>query len=70
MRVQIDLEKCNGYGSCVAAAPAFFEMDDSGSFAVVRNENPQEDMRAVVSAAVRVCPTHAISIVEEGGRGA
>ena len=66
MRIQIDLKKCNGYGSCMIPAPDIFELDESGSFAVVLNEHPPEDRRAAVVEAAKVCPTRAISIVEEG----
>ena len=67
MRVLIDLGKCNGYGSCVIAAPTVFQLNESGDFADVIAASPPPERRAEVLDAVRVCPTRAISVVDDVG---
>ena len=63
MKVVVDLSICDLHGLCVEAAPEVFEIGDDGELHV-RNETPPEGLRAKVDAAVRGCPTSAISIEE------
>jgi ferredoxin len=61
MKVVVDLSICNLHGLCVETVPEVFQMGEDGALHVV-NETPPEDLRAKVSAAVRECPTGAISV--------
>jgi ferredoxin len=63
MKVVVDLSVCNLHGLCVDTAPEVFQMGEDGALHVV-NETPPEDLRKKVSAAVRECPTGAISVEE------
>jgi ferredoxin len=63
MRVVVDFSICDLHGLCVETAPEVFQIGDDGALHVV-NETPAEDLRAKVRAAVRDCPTGAISIEE------
>jgi ferredoxin len=63
MRVLVDLDLCQGHGVCCSEAPDVFEMD--GDKVKVKDASPSEDQRAAVLAAVKYCPTRAISIEEE-----
>ena len=63
MRVVVDLSTCDLHGLCVEAAPEVFEIGDDGVLHVLE-ETPPEGLRAKVDAAVRECPTGAISIEE------
>ena len=63
MKVVVDLSVCNLHGLCVEAAPEVFEIGDDGNLHVL-NETPPEGLRKKVDAAVRSCPTSAISIEE------
>jgi ferredoxin len=63
MKVVVDLSICDLHGLCVETAPEVFQIGDDGSLHVVI-ETPPEDLRAKVGAAVRDCPTGAISIEE------
>ena len=62
-KVLVDLNVCDLHGICVEAAPEVFEMGDDGVLRIL-NETPGEGLRAKVDAAVRECPTGAISIKE------
>jgi ferredoxin len=61
MRVVVDFDLCESNALCMALAPEVFEVRDD-DFLYVLNENPPEDLREKVEAAVRTCPKHAISI--------
>ena len=63
MKVVVDLSICDLHGLCVETAPEVFKIGADGTLHVV-NETPPEDLRAKVGAAVRDCPTGAISIEE------
>jgi ferredoxin len=65
MKIILDLEKCNGYGSCVLAAPTVFAINSSGDFADVINVNLTESLRPQIIEAARVCPKRAIQILED-----
>lgn len=64
MKVLADTAKCEGYANCIIAAPDVFSLDEDAIVQVV-DEHPDERQRAVVEEAVRVCPTGALTIVEE-----
>jgi ferredoxin len=64
MRIVVDHNKCTGLGMCEAEAPDLFEVQDDGSL-IVLDEQPAEDQREALEAAVESCPTEALSIVED-----
>ncbi|MFC6236344.1 ferredoxin [Longivirga aurantiaca] len=64
LRVSIDLTRCAGYGNCVDAAEAVFEMSDVDDIAVVLLAEPGPDLWESVRKAARVCPANAIVIDE------
>jgi ferredoxin len=61
MRVVVNFDLCESNALCMAAAPEVFEVRDD-DFLYVLDENPPEELREKVLAAVRVCPKTAISI--------
>ena len=63
MKVVVDLNLCNVHGLCLETAPEVFDIGDDGVVRVL-NETPPEGLRAKVNAAVKGCPTGAISIEE------
>lgn len=63
MRVEADLDLCQGHAACEMEAPDVFEVPKRGKV-IVREANPAEAMRADVENAVRYCPTQALRIVE------
>jgi ferredoxin len=63
-RVEVDRGLCQGHGVCESEAPAVFSVSRKGELTVLQPAPPEAE-RARVEAAVKYCPTHALSIVEE-----
>ncbi len=61
MKVVVDFDLCESNALCMAAAPEVFEVRDD-DFLYVLQENPPEELRDKVEAAVRSCPKQAIRI--------
>ena len=61
VKIVVDFDRCQSNALCMSAAPELFEVRDDG-FLYVLQEEPGEDQRAALEAAVRACPTQAISI--------
>jgi ferredoxin len=64
MRVVVDFDVCESNAICMGLAPEVFEVRDD-DFLYVLQENPPEELRSKVEAAVRGCPKQAISLVED-----
>ena len=68
MRVVVDLELCQGHAVCQGEAPEVFRVvDRPGSYARVEliQEQPPEELRKKLEAAVLYCPNRVISIVDD-----
>lgn len=61
-RIVVDRDLCQGHGVCESEAPGVFEVSKDAVLNIL-NETPED--RRSVEAAVKYCPTHALSIVEE-----
>lgn len=66
-RVVVDRDLCQGHGVCESEAPNVFEVSKKGDL-TVRDERPPDAERKNVELAVKYCPTHALTIVDEGER--
>ncbi|MFX1782999.1 ferredoxin [Prescottella equi] len=64
MRVEADLDLCQGHAACEMEAPDVFTVPKRGKVTVL-DANPSESLRADVESAVRYCPTQALRIVED-----
>ncbi|HZR51782.1 MAG TPA: ferredoxin [Streptosporangiaceae bacterium] len=64
MRVEADLDACQGYVCCVMAAPEVFDVDDDTAKVVLLNGAPDEALRAKVENAVRSCPSRALRVID------
>lgn len=58
-RIESDVTRCQGYANCVALGGEYFDLDDDGLVAVLR-ETVEEAEREQVDEAVRSCPVSAI----------
>lgn len=68
MKVVADLEVCIGAGVCVLTAPEVFDQSgEDGTVRVLVGEVPA-DRAKLVREAVDLCPSAALSIVDEGER--
>ncbi len=65
MRVKVDWDLCQGHAVCASEAPEVFAFDKESSQVRVLLERPPEELRVQVAAAVRYCPTRALSIEVE-----
>jgi sterol 14-demethylase len=65
LRVAVDLDLCQGHAVCVAEAPEVFAIDRATNRVRVLEAEPDPALRSKVEAAVRYCPTRALSIQEE-----
>lgn len=64
MRIVVDRDLCQGHGVCESEAPGIFHVG-KGSQLEVLVSSPPEDRRDEVAAAVRYCPTSALTIEED-----
>lgn len=60
--ISASVEACDGYGNCVFAAPAYFDIGSDGSVKVLQDEIADGD-RPMVEHAVAECPAAALAIV-------
>ena len=65
MRVKVDWDLCQGHAVCASEAPEVFAFDKESSQVRVLMQSPPEELRAQVAAAVKYCPTQALSIEAE-----
>jgi ferredoxin len=63
MRIVVDFGLCRGHAVCMGEAPAVFQVSRSGDLTVLL-ESPPAEMHDKVEAAVRYCPTGALSLQE------
>ncbi len=64
MRLVIDYHRCRKTGQCSYLHPELFKADEAGA-PIVLVEHPAEDLREAAEEAVELCPSGAISLVEE-----
>ena len=65
MRLVVDHNKCRRTGQCSYLHPELFKADEVGA-PVVLVEHPGAEFRVAAEEAVELCPSGAISLVEEG----
>jgi sterol 14-demethylase len=63
-RIAVDRDLCQGHGVCESEASEVFSVSKDGVL-TVRTDHPPNAERSSVELAVRFCPTHALSIIEE-----
>ncbi|TYB55411.1 ferredoxin [Nonomuraea sp. PA05] len=65
MKLEADLDLCQGHAMCELEAPEVFEVPRKGPLkgrVRILTEEPDESLRAQVEAAVRYCPTRALKL--------
>ena len=64
MRIEVDLDLCQGHANCELEAPGVFSVPKKGLVQILDQEPPESE-RAAVTAAVRYCPAHGARIKEQ-----
>jgi ferredoxin len=64
MRIVVDVGLCQGHAMCELEAPEVFRAPSGGPVEVLLPDVPLEHQEAV-RAAVRYCPTRALSVEED-----
>ncbi len=64
MRIEADLDLCQGHAMCELEAPGVFSVPRKGKVTVAEPA-PPESQRAAVEAAVRFCPTQALRLLDD-----
>ena len=64
MRIAADLDLCQGHAMCQLEAPEVFDVPGRGTV-IILDDTPPAALRPRVESAVRECPTHALTIVDE-----
>jgi ferredoxin len=62
MKIEVDLDKCEGHGLCEQMAPAVYELDDDGELVLLHGEDVPEDLQSQAQSGARSCPVAAILI--------
>jgi len=64
MKVQLDLETCQGHGRCYSLAERIFESDDEGRSVLIMANPASDEDKAAARLAAASCPERAITCVE------
>jgi ferredoxin len=66
MNIVVDLNLCQGHSQCEEVAPEIFQVreGENGYQTVVVNTSPDASLQEKLDAAVRRCPTEALSLSE------
>jgi len=63
MRIEVDLDLCQGHAMCELEAPAVFSVPRKGKVTLLDDAPPHSE-RPAVEAAVRYCPTQALKLLD------
>ena len=63
MRIEADLDLCQGHANCELEAPGIFTVPKKGKVQIT-DPDPPESERAAVVAAIHYCPTQALRLVD------
>ncbi len=62
-RIEVDLDLCQGHGTCEGEAPELFEVGKDRKVRIL-DAHPDDSQRSAAEMAVKYCPTHAITLVD------
>jgi ferredoxin len=60
--IEVDLNRCEGFASCVLTAPEIFDLDPAGSKVVLLQASVDEGRRSLAVEAANSCPVQAIRV--------
>ncbi len=62
MKVEADVDLCQGHQMCQAEAPTVFGFDTDADVVVLLDPMPDESLRSAVATAVKYCPAMALTL--------
>jgi ferredoxin len=65
VKVQINVDRCQGHGRCYDMAPQLFGENEEGYSTVLGDGLVPPDLEAVARRAAANCPERAVELVEE-----
>lgn len=65
MRILVDRDLCEGNGRCVEVAPAVFALEEDADLVRVLIEQPGDELREAIKAAVATCPRQALKLFDD-----
>jgi ferredoxin len=65
MKVHVDRDLCQGHAECTVEAPAVFVLPDGAAQVELLVDEVPLDAVDAVRVAVKYCPTHALTLVED-----
>lgn len=66
MRIEADTDVCIGAGQCVLTDPTVFDQHDDGIVLLI-TKHPEGEAAHRAREAVELCPSGALSLIEEPG---
>ena len=60
MKISVDLDLCEGYGTCVMIAPDLFQLDEWGYALLINDGEVSTEQEHHARRATLECPMHAI----------
>jgi ferredoxin len=67
LKIELDRDRCEGYGLCEDSAPELFAVDDEGVLELLQETVPT-DLREKAKRAVEACPVAALGLADRGDR--
>ena len=64
MRIEVDLDLCQGHAMCELEAPRVFSVPRKGKVTLL-DAAPPDTERGAVEAAIRYCPTQALRLLDD-----
>ena len=61
LKITVDADLCQGHGVCESEAPGVFRVGKDRQVELI-DPAPADDQRTAVTASVKYCPTHALSL--------
>jgi len=65
MNITVDPKKCDGHEKCVQAVPNVFKMNERF---IAEVSDPKGDTDEKIIFAAKICPTKAITVVDDSGK--
>lgn len=62
VRVQVDLDRCQGHNRCYSIAPELFDIDDVGTSSPAGDGEVPAALEAAAHRAAANCPEHAVVV--------